>query len=93
LTSLAFGFTLSDIDASNAAGDFHGLDLGLAGKWKQVPWSLEWRGKVALGANFNSAAIGGMTTTNFGGVPTTSPGGSLPATTCCTEPTYSAPAA
>jgi hypothetical protein len=37
LTSLALGFTLSDIDAFNATSDFHVLDLGLAGEWKQGP--------------------------------------------------------
>jgi hypothetical protein len=57
---------LSGTDAFSASSDFHGLDLGLAGEWKGGPWTLEWRGKVALGANFNSAAISGMTT--IGGV-------------------------
>jgi hypothetical protein len=52
VTSLGFGFTLSDTDAFNARSDFHGVDLGLAGEWKQGPWSLEWRGKVALFSAF-----------------------------------------
>jgi hypothetical protein len=60
-------FALSDIDAFGASSDFHGLDLGLTGEWKGGPWTLEWRGKVALGANLNSAAISGMTT--IAGVP------------------------
>lgn len=64
---------LSGIDALSASSDFHGLDLGLTGEWKGGPWTLEWRGKVALGANFNSAAINGMTT--IGGV--AFPGGML----------------
>ena len=75
---LDFGFgTLSETDAFNATSNFHGVDLGLAGEWKQGPWTLEWRGKVALGANFNSASINGTTTVTAGGVATTSPGGLL----------------
>jgi Putative beta barrel porin-7 (BBP7) len=69
--------TISDTDAFNATSDFHGVDLGVAGEWKHGLWTLEWRGKVALGANFNSAQISGITTTNFGGVTTTLPGGLL----------------
>ena len=65
--------TISDTDAFNAPSDFHGVDLGLAGEWKHGPWTLEWRGKVALGANFNSADISGTTT--IAGV--TLPGGLL----------------
>jgi Putative beta barrel porin-7 (BBP7) len=70
-------FAVSDIDAFGARSDFHGVDLGLTGEWKRGPWTLEWRGKVALGANINSAAINGMTAITFGGVTTTSPGGLL----------------
>jgi hypothetical protein len=69
--------SLSDTDAFSATSNFHGVDLGVAGEWTRGLWTLEWRGTVALGANFNSAAIGGMTTTNFGGVTTTSSGGLL----------------
>ena len=76
--ALDFGVgTLSDTDAFNATSNFHGVDLGLAGEWRQGPWTLEWRGKVALGANFNSASINGTTTVTAGGVATTSPGGLL----------------
>jgi hypothetical protein len=71
------GFALSETDAFNATSNFHGVDLGLAGEWRRGPWMLEWRGKVALGADFNSARIGGTTTTSFGGVTTTSPAGML----------------
>ena len=69
--------TLSETDAFNATSNFHGVDLGLAGEWRQGPWTLEWRGKVALGANFNSASINGTTTITAGGVTTISPGGLL----------------
>jgi hypothetical protein len=76
--ALDFGVgTLSDTDAFNATSNFHGVDLGLAGEWRQGPWTLEWRGKVALGANFNSASINGTTTITAGGVAATSPGGLL----------------
>jgi hypothetical protein len=69
--------TFADTDAFNATSNFHGVDLGLAGEWKRGQWTLEWRGTVALGANFNSAAISGMTTGNFGAGVTTVPGGIL----------------
>jgi hypothetical protein len=72
-TSLVFGFTVNDLDAFNARSDFHGVDLGLTGEWKSGPWSLEWRGKLALGMNFDRADISGTTT--IAGV--TSPGGLL----------------
>ena len=75
-TILAFG-TFSPTDNFKASSNFHGLDLGLTGDWRNGPWSLEWRGKVALGANFNSASINGTTTVTAGGVATTSPGGLL----------------
>jgi hypothetical protein len=72
-----FAGPISDTDAFNARSDFHGVDLGLTGEWKRGPWTLEWRGKVALGVNFNSAAISGMTTADFGAGVTTLPGGLL----------------
>jgi putative beta barrel porin BBP7 len=73
-----FGFgPVTDTDAFNATSNFHGVDIGLAGEWKRGPWTLEWRGKVALGANFNSAQISGSTTADFGGGTTTVPGGLL----------------
>ena len=76
--ALNFGLgPLSDIDSFNASSNFHGVDIGIAGEWKRGPWTLEWRGKVALGANFNSAEISGTTTANFGGGITTVPGGLL----------------
>ena len=51
--------TFADTDAFNATSNFYGVDLGLGGEWKRGQWTLEWRGTVALGANFNNAAIGG----------------------------------
>ena len=67
----------ADTDAFNATSNFHGVDLGLGGEWKRGQWTLEWRGTVALGANFNSAAITGMTTGDFGAGFTTVAGGVL----------------
>jgi hypothetical protein len=75
-TSLAFG-TFTPSDNFKAASNFHGLDLGLTGDWRSGPWSLEWRGKVALGANLNSADISGSTISTAAGVTTTTPGGFL----------------
>jgi hypothetical protein len=72
----AFG-TFSPTDTFKAASNFHGLDLGLTGDWRNGPWSLEWRGKVALGANLNSADISGSTISTVAGITTTAPGGFL----------------
>ena len=75
--SILFG-PIGSIDAFNATSNFHGVDLGVAGEWRRGPWTLEWRGTLALGANFNSAEINGMTTANFfGGGATPLPGGLL----------------
>jgi hypothetical protein len=71
--------TTSLTDNFKAASNFHGLDLGLTGEWRSGPWSLEWRGKVALGANLNTADISGSTTNTFLGVTTTTVGGFLAA--------------
>jgi Putative beta barrel porin-7 (BBP7) len=64
-------------DMFNATSDFHGLDLGVTGEFTRGPWMLEWRAKVALGANFNEAQINGSTTVAAAGVTTMSPGGLL----------------
>jgi hypothetical protein len=64
-------------DTFHARSNFHGLDLGVAGDYARGPWMLEWRAKVALGANFNTADINGSTTITAGGVTTTLPGGLL----------------
>jgi hypothetical protein len=72
--------TFTPSDSFKAASNFHGLDLGLAGDWRGGPWSLEWRGKVALGAIINSADISGSSAFAFGAVTGTAPGGFLAAT-------------
>ncbi len=69
----AFGVT----DSFRAGSDFHGVDLGLAGQWQSERWTLEWRGKVALGGNFNNADINGTTAITLAGVTATSLGGLL----------------
>ena len=51
--------------------------LGFAGEWQRDRWTLEWRGKMALGVNFNSASINGLTTATAFGATTASPGGFL----------------
>ena len=79
-TSIAPGFgTFIPTDNFKAVSNFHGLDLGLTGEWRTGSWSLEWRGKVALGANINTADISGSTTNIIGGVTTTTAGGFLTA--------------
>lgn len=69
--------SISVADMFHAASNFHGLDLGLAGDIRKGPWSLEWRGKVALGANLNDAQINGATAITAGGATTVSQGGLL----------------
>lgn len=69
--------TLAVSDSFGAISQFHGLDLGLAGEWRDGPWSLEWRGKVALGGNINTGNIEGTTTAIFGGGTTVAAGGVL----------------
>jgi len=75
-SSVAFG-TFTPSDNFKAASNFHGLDLGRIGDWRNGPWSLEWRGKVALGANLNTADVSGSTTSTIAGFTTTVPGGFL----------------
>jgi Putative beta barrel porin-7 (BBP7) len=69
------GTVMSLGDTFNTASDFHGVDLGVVGTYLGGPWMLEWRAKVALGANFNEAQINGSTTMTFGGVATPFQGG------------------
>ncbi|MBR0836033.1 BBP7 family outer membrane beta-barrel protein [Bradyrhizobium manausense] len=78
LNSPAFG-VFTPTDSFKATSNFHGVDLGLTGEWQNGPWSLEWRGKVALGANLNTADISGSTTSTIGAVTTTTAGGALTA--------------
>lgn len=76
-TTTGLGALVNATDNFSASSDFHGLDLGLTGEWRSGPWSLEWRGKVALGVNLNSADIAGLTNITFLGVTTPAPGGLL----------------
>jgi hypothetical protein len=71
------GTVFAPSDSFHASSNFHGLDLGVVGELSRGPWMLEWRAKVALGANLNEAQINGSTTITAGGVTTTSPGGLL----------------
>jgi hypothetical protein len=71
------GTLIGITDQFEATSDFHGLDLGLTGEFTRGPWSLDWRAKVALGANINSAQINGSNAVTVGGVTTASSGGLL----------------
>jgi hypothetical protein len=64
-------------ESFRASSDFHGVDLGLAGQWQRDRWTLEWRGKVALGGNINNSSINGTNAITLGGVTINSPGGLL----------------
>ena len=75
--SAVVGGAFAVSDNFGATSQFHGLDLGLAGEWRGGPWSLEWRGKVALGGNINSGNINGATVVTFAGVTATTAGGLL----------------
>jgi hypothetical protein len=69
--------TINFSDSLNAANNFHGLDLGLSGDLRKGAWSLEWRGKVALGANLNDTRINGSAASTVDGISTVAPGGLL----------------
>jgi hypothetical protein len=71
------GTVFTPSDSFHASSNFHGLDLGVVSELSRGPWMLEWRAKVALGANINEAQINGSTTIIAGGVTTTLPGGLL----------------
>lgn len=64
-------------DSFRAGNDFHGVDLGLAGHWQRDRWTLEWRGKVALGGNISNSNVNGANAITLGGVTTSSAGGML----------------
>lgn len=74
-TGNAGGISIASADAFRARTDFHGIDFGLAGEWKRGPWTLEWRGQIALGADLASAGISGTTSIAAGGVTTISSSG------------------
>jgi Putative beta barrel porin-7 (BBP7) len=70
-------FTLAASDAFATGNDFNGLDLGLTGESHYGAWTLEWLGKVAVGANYSTAQVNGVTTITAGGASVTAPGGLL----------------
>jgi hypothetical protein len=74
---IPIGTTFTISDSFRAGSDFHGIDLGLAGQWQRDRWTLEWRGKVALGGNINTSTVNGTNTINVLGVTTTTAGGFL----------------
>lgn len=72
------GTAIGITDQFEATSNFHGVDLGLTGEFTHGPWSFDWRAKVALGANINSAQINGSTAVTLpGGAPVVSSGGLL----------------
>ena len=75
----AFFGTATSTDNFKGSSNFHGVDLGLTGEWRNGPWSLEWRSKVALGANFNGADIWGSTIATVGALTVTTTTGFLAA--------------
>jgi hypothetical protein len=74
---IPLGTIIGVTDSFKTSSNFNGVDLGLIGEFTQGPWMLEWRAKVALGANINNGEISGATTVNIGGVVSTLPGGLL----------------
>ena len=76
-TAVLFLSTVSPTDSFSAKSTFQGVDLGLVGESQLGSWSFEWRGKVALGANYNHEQIAGSTVATVGGVSTTTPIGFL----------------
>lgn len=71
-------FSVAATDQFATGNDFHGLDLGLTGETRYGAWTLEWLGKVAVGANHSAEQINGATTIAAGGgAPATFPGGLL----------------
>jgi hypothetical protein len=76
--NLGLPFTASATDRFGTANNFSGLDLGLTGEARNGAWTFEWLGKVAVGANFSTAQIDGVSTfAAGGGAAVTSPGGML----------------
>ena len=71
-------FTGSSADQFSTANDFSGLDLGLTGESRYGAFTFEWIGKVAVGANYSTAQINGVSTFAVAGGPAvTSTGGIL----------------
>jgi Putative beta barrel porin-7 (BBP7) len=55
--------------ASGFSRPVSGLDLGLTGEVRSGGFTLEWLGKVAVGANYSTARIDGSSTFAAGGGP------------------------
>jgi hypothetical protein len=70
-------FVIAAVDAFATANDFDGLDLGLTGESRFGAWTLDWLGKVAVGANTSTAQINGASSIAAGGPAVTLPGGLL----------------
>jgi Putative beta barrel porin-7 (BBP7) len=77
-TGILFGgSTFASSEQFSSINNFHGVDLGLRGRFVRDAWSLDWVTKVALGVNVNDIAISGLNSITFGGVTTVFPGALL----------------
>ena len=69
------GFSVND--KFSTSNRFYGSQIGLAGMYRMGDWSLNFSGKVALGATNQTVDINGRTSVTNGGVTQTLPGGLL----------------
>jgi hypothetical protein len=49
------------VDSFSTRNQFYGAEIGLAGERRWGPWSLDWRGKLAIGDNHQTVLINGTT--------------------------------
>ena len=64
-------------DSFNTRNEFHGADLGVAGRYVYDRWSLDTLIKIAFGNSQSRVIIDGATETIVGGSSSSSPGGFL----------------
>ena len=80
-SGFAPGLNITRFDRFRAENEFHGGELGLAGRWQRGCWSFELLGKTALGSSHRGILIDGQTTTTDNSVVppviTVEPGGVL----------------
>ena len=71
------GSTIQVNDTFNTKNRFYGGQLGATGEWRRDRWSLGLDAKIGIGATEQTVDITGFTSTNQGGVVTTSANGLL----------------
>jgi hypothetical protein len=69
VTSLQLLSTVAISDQFDTRNQFHGLDLGVAGKMTSGPWRFDWLAKVALGGTFTNMEVNGSTVAGGGAAP------------------------